>query len=270
MDLQLQGKRAFVSGASGGIGRSIAQVLSEEGCSVVAHGRDKTRTEATAHLIEKAGGKVVVAIGDLATDEGCRSVADLSLDSLGGIEIVVNNAGVAIRKDAPAWSEIPPQTWIDSYQVNFLSSLRMSQMFLPSIKEAGWGRFINISSVSATKVPALHEYGVAKAALNKLTADMSKDVGKYNATANGIMPGIIMTPAIEEYLRVTAQRMQWTGDQAEIERRYFTEMAPQSVTRMGQPIDIAGMVVFLASPWASYVTGVTFRIDGGSNPNSQG
>ena len=245
-------------------------MLAQEGCSVAVHGRDRTRTEDAAARVEKAGGKAVVAIGDLATDEGCNAVAEESLKGLGGIDIVVNNTGTALRKDNPGWSELPTQTWIDSFQVNFMSSMRMSKLFLPSIKESGWGRFINISSTASTNVPSLAEYGVAKAALNKLTADMAKDVGKYNATANGIMPGIVMTPAIEEYLSVLAEKNGWPDDRAERERRYLTDLMPQAVTRVGQPIDIASMVAFIASPLSGYMTGVSFRIDGGSNRNSQG
>jgi 3-oxoacyl-[acyl-carrier protein] reductase len=263
MDLGIRGKRAFVSGSSSGIGRAIALELAGEGCDVAVHGRNKARTEETAHEVEALGVKAVVTTGDLATEEGCDKVAKETLAGIRSVDIVINSAGIALRKDAPIWSDIPNQIWIDSYQINFMSALRMSKAFLPCIQASGWGRFVQISTGGARSAGVLSEYGCAKAALNKLTADIAKSVGKYGATSNGIMPGIILTPAIEEFLGVLAKQMNWKGDTAEFQRKYL-EMAPQSVQRFGQPRDIAAMATFLCSPLADYISGVTLSINGGS------
>jgi len=263
MDLGIRGKRAFVSGSSSGIGRAIALELAAEGCDVAVHGRDKLRTEETAHAVEALGVKAIVALGDLARPDGCDAVAAHALAGLGAVDIVINNAGIALLKDNPVWSDIPDQTWIDSFQVNFMSALRMSKAFLPCIIESGWGRFIQISTGGSRVAGILSEYGSVKAAMNKLTADIAKSVGKYGATSNGIMPGLILTPAIEEYLGVLAGQMGWEGDLPELERKYL-QMSPQSVPRVGRPRDIAAMAAFLCSPLAGYMTGVTFSINGGS------
>jgi NAD(P)-dependent dehydrogenase (short-subunit alcohol dehydrogenase family) len=264
MDLDLKGKRAFVSGASSGIGRGIAIELAKEGCDVAVHGRDKARTEQTAHDVEALGVKAVVALGDLAVEGDCEAVAKATLAGLGSVDIIVNNAGIALRKDNPVWSDIPFGTYIDSFQVNFMSTLRMTSHFLPCIKANGWGRIVNISTGASLNAGLLSDYGCAKASLNKLTADMSREVGRYGATANGVMPGIIMTPAIEEYLGVLAKRLNWEGDVPAWEKRYLSELAPQAVQRMGQPEDIAKMTAFLSSDVAGYITGVTIRVGGGS------
>lgn len=261
MDLGIAGKRAFVSGSSAGIGKAIALSLAAEGCSVVVHGRDAARTEETAHAIEAAGGKAFVTLGDLAKEADCTTVARDALAAVGAIDIVVNNCGLVLRKDEPGWSEIPPQTYLDSYEVNFMSTLRMSQHFLPGIRKAGWGRFINISTGGATATPVMVEYGAAKAALNKLTADMAKDVGRYGATCNAVSPGIMKTGATEEWIAVAAKERGCTPE--EFERYCATDMWPQAIGRLGTAQDIADMVLFLASPRADYVTGMIVRVDGG-------
>lgn len=264
MDLGLEGKHAFVSGASSGIGRAIAIELAKEGCAVAIHGRDEARIAETVEAVERVGARGIPTAGDLSTDAGCAHVADIALSSLGRVDIVINNAGAAAHMDNPLWSALTPQDYIDSFQTNFLSSFRMTQHFLPGIRAGGWGRVINISSGVSLTAGLLPDYGAAKAALNKLTADMAKELGNYGATANGILPGIILTPAIDKYLGELKKKRGWTGDQAEIERRYFTEVAPQSVKRMGRPEDIAKVVTFLASEAASYITGMTMRVGGGS------
>ncbi len=266
MDLQIRGKRAFVSGSSSGIGKAIALELAREGCDVAIHGRDRTRAEETAHAVGQFGVRSVAVLGDLATEDGCDSVATQTLSAFKAVDIVVNNAGMALLKHDPRWSEIPLQTWLDSFQVNFMSTLRMSRHFLPGIERSGWGRFINISTGGATTTPSLTEYTSAKAALNKLTADMAKDVGRFGATANGIAPGVVLTPAVEVWLKMIASDRSWPGGMAEWEVRFINELAPQqAVKRFSRPEDIAAPTAFLASPRAAHISGVTMRVDSGHN-----
>lgn len=264
MDLGLEGRRAFVSGSSSGIGKAIALELAQEGCDVAVHGRDTARTEETVEQIERIGAGAFAVYGDLATEEGCDSVAAETLERFGTVDIVVNNVGLLIRKDDPPWHEVPSQTWLDSYQVNFMSTLRMSKLFLPGIIESGWGRFINISTGGAAHTPSTTEYSAAKAALNKLTADMAKDVGQYGATANGIAPGVTHSAAVTEWLESIARAQDWPGSYDDWEERFVTEMAPhQAIRSFARPEDIAALAAFLASPRAGHLTGVTIRVDSG-------
>jgi 3-oxoacyl-[acyl-carrier protein] reductase len=266
VDLQLDGKRAFVSGSSSGIGKEIAIELAREGCDVVVHGRDKVRAEAAAHEVEALGVKVVVALGDLATEAGCEMVAEEVMAGLGaGLQIVVNNAGMAVLKENPPWSEVPFRAWQESFEVNFMAAARMSKLLLPGIKASAWGRYINISTGAATVTPVLVDYGAAKAALNKLTADMAKDVGRFNATANSIAPGVTRTPALEDWLAIVAAQRGWGGKFEDWERRYITELSPQAVNRFARPEDIARVVTFVASPLSGYISGVVLKVDGGSS-----
>ncbi len=264
MHMQLENRRAFVSGSSSGIGKAIALELAREGCAVAVHGRDPARTAQTVREIEQLGAKCFAVFGDLATEAGCEEAAKSTLARMDAIDIVVNNVGLLIRKDDPPWHEVPTETWIESYQVNFLSTLRMSRLFLPGIKENGWGRFINISTGGAAHTPSTTEYSSAKAALNKLTADMAKNVGQYGATANGIAPGVTHSAAVTEWLESMAKAQGWPGNYDDWEARFVAEMAPQqAIKSFARPEDIAALAVFLASPRAGHLTGVTIRLDSG-------
>ena len=263
MDFGIKGKRAFVSGASSGIGKAIALALAKEGCTVVVHGRDKERSEETAREVEALGAKAVVTLGDLATEAGCRKVSEETLAAIGAVDILVNNTGVALLKHDPVWSDIPYQTWLDSYEVNLMSTLRMSTLFLPGLKESGWGRIINISTGGATGTPILTEYGAAKAALNKLSADMAKDLGKYGITVNSVSPGVIRSAATEEWIQIQSKLKGWTEE--EFEQRYLEEKGVQAIRRFGKPQDIANAVVFYASQQAEFITGTILSVNGGSS-----
>jgi NAD(P)-dependent dehydrogenase (short-subunit alcohol dehydrogenase family) len=268
MDVRLDGKRAFVSGASSGIGRQCAIDLAEAGADVVVHGRDRERAEETAAQVRELGRKAIVAIGDLATDEGCENVAKASLIGLGAIDICVNNCGVSLRQDNPKWNELTTLDWLASVEVNLLASVRMAKAFYPAMKDAGWGRIINISTLGAWIPGLLTDYTAPKAALNKLTIDMSKQCGPDGVTVNAILPGTIWTAAIERYLGVLDEQLGWgTDDVAERQRRYLTDVFPQPIQRLGVGHDIAALVVFLASDHAGYVTGALIKCDGGLSPS---
>ncbi len=263
MDLELKGKRAFVSGSSIGIGMGVALELAAEGCDVAVHGRDKARTEDVARQVAKLGVKCVATIGDLAKEDEANRIADEALKALGGIDILVNNAGVALRQDNPAWDELKSEEYINSFQVNFISGIRLARRFTPGMKEKQWGRIINVSSTTGTHVwGILVDYGSSKAALNKLTADMSKNLGPHGITVNAIIPGTIVTPANERYIAVLKQQHGWSDDPKEQEKKYI-EMYPQSVPRLGKLRDTAALIAFLASPLSGYINGAYVRIDGG-------
>jgi NAD(P)-dependent dehydrogenase (short-subunit alcohol dehydrogenase family) len=264
MDLQLKGKRAFVSGSSSGIGKGIALELAAAGCDVAVHGRDKARTEETAREVQALGVKSVVTLGDLAKDGDATKVCDTALAAFGNIDVLINNCGITLRKDNPDWSILPPKEWVDSFEVNVVSGIRLAQRFVPAMKEKRWGRIVNISSTAGTHVLGgmLADYGAPKAALNKLTADMAKTLGPFQITVNAIIPGTIMTPAIELYMEILKKQHGWGDDPVENQRLY-TQIFPQSVPRIGTVRDIGAAAAFLSSPLAGYINGAFLRIDGG-------
>lgn len=264
MDLELRGKRAFVSGASSGIGKAIALELASEGCDVMVHGRDAKRTEETARQVAAKGVRTKATFGELSETKEADRVAAETLAEFGTIDICVNNVGAVLQMHNPDWLEIEPEEWVRSYRVNFMSTLRMSQHFVPGMKAQKWGRIINISSSSGTAiVGVLHDYAAPKAGINNFTANLSKTLGPYGITVNAVTPGTILTAAVDRWLAELKEQFGWGDDFAENERIYTQELMPQSVPRLGRPEEIAAAVALVASPRLGYMNGASIRIDGG-------
>jgi 3-oxoacyl-[acyl-carrier protein] reductase len=253
MDLKLKDKRALVTGASSGLGVSIAKMLASEGVSVVVQGRDEKRTTQTVTEIKAAGGNAVAAIGSLSTNAAADHIADIADRELGGIDILVNNAGGSLHNH-------------DSININLVGAVRLARRFAPGMCERRWGRIINISSIAGRQaLGALHEYGPAKAALENWSLNVSKNLAPFNVTVNTVAPGLILTAASREFLLTLRDQHGWPDDMAEIERRYATDAFPQPIKRIGRPEEIGAAVVFLASEFSNYTTGALLRVDGGAS-----
>ncbi|MEJ5977953.1 SDR family oxidoreductase [Novosphingobium sp. PS1R-30] len=265
MDLQLAGKRALVTGSSSGIGAAIACELAREGCAVVVHGRDRARAEAVARECEALGASAAVALGAITDDAEADRVADQALAAFGGIDILVNSAGGTVRGDNPDWTEVTSDEWLQSFSLNVISVIRLARRLTPGMAERGWGRIINISSVGGTQLSGrLLDYGAAKAALDHLTANLSRAVAGQGITVNAIVPGTVLTPQAERWIDTLAEQNGWPPDFATRERLYTQDFSPQPVPRLGRPEEIAAAAAFLASPRSDFTTGALLRIDGGS------
>ncbi|HEX4252307.1 MAG TPA: SDR family NAD(P)-dependent oxidoreductase [Pseudonocardia sp.] len=260
MDLQLVGKRALVTGSTTGLGEAIATLLAAEGAAVVVHGRDRARAEAVAKSIRGEGGEAAIAIGDLGTDAGADDVVAAATAG-GPVDILVNNVG---RYDpATGWNEATPEDWADIYNVNVLTSVRMVRRLLPGMRARGWGRVIQISSVTGhLPTAAQPHYNASNAARDNLAASLARELRHSGITSNAVAAGGILTPEARNQL-ITMGRVQGWGDTwAEIEPK-VDELGPTDVGRIGRPREYADLVAFLASPVAGYITGATLRIDGG-------
>lgn len=260
MELQLAGKRALVTGSTGGLGEEIAKVLAAEGAAVIVHGRDRARAESVAKTIRESGGQAEVAIGDLTTAEGADAVA-AAVD--GPIDILVNNMGV--YNPAIGWATATPQDWAEIYNINVISSVRMIQRFVPAMRERGWGRVIQISSVTGHHPAASQpHYAATNAARDNLAASLSRELKNTGVTSNSVAAGGIVTSATLPTLTDLGRRNGWGEDWAQIEPKLVAELAPNDVGRIGRPSEYAGVVAFLAGPSADYVSGATLHVDGGS------
>jgi 3-oxoacyl-[acyl-carrier protein] reductase len=262
MDLKLDGKRALITGSSGGIGEGIAKVFAKEGTIVVIHGRNRANAERVANEIKDSGGTAYVALGDLSNDEGASEVSSIAMSLTGGIDILVNNAADFKNR---GWAESTPNDWAELYNLNVLSCVRMIRSVMPQMKKNEWGRIIQISSGEATQPFAfMPDYAATKAALNNLTVSLSKELANTGITSNTISPGIIVTSSLEKFYRQTAAKRGWGNDWNEIEKHIVQEILYNPVGRLGKIDDVANLVVFVASPLASYVNGANLRVDGGS------
>jgi 3-oxoacyl-[acyl-carrier protein] reductase len=265
MDLQLRGKRAVVTGSSSGIGEAIAKWLAAEGVAVVVHGRREDQANRVADEIAAAGGQAVVAIGDLSTDAGADAVAKVANDALGGADILVNNAGAFPHVP---WLDSNAADWVNIYNVNVGSMVRMITRLVPGMKERGWGRVISLASVVATMpFPDAGAYSATKSANANLAVSLSKELSGTGITSNAVSPGMIVTPGVEEMLRKMASEFNLPADDLPaLEEFALKNRIRNPSNRLGRPEDIAATVTFLASPLADYINGANIRIDGATTP----
>lgn len=261
MNLQLQEKRALVTGSTGGIGEGIARALAAEGATVVINGRRKEAAEQVAAEIIEAGGNAIIALGDLTQEDQVAGIISTIEEKIGGIDILVNNAaGGGHSNDM----ETPIADWAGAYESNVLTAVRLIQHYLPQMQNQGWGRVINISSGAGTKAPAgMGYYSTTKAALNNLTVSLAQSLDNDSVTINAVSPGAIFTQtAADMFIEMGIAEDQ---DHA---KEVFNSMGTADIPfkRSGEVEEVAALVVFLASPRASYVHGANIRVDGGYVP----
>jgi 3-oxoacyl-[acyl-carrier protein] reductase len=269
MDLQLTGKTALITGSSKGIGEAIARTLAREGATIIVHGRDEARTKWVAHDIMAKGGRAHGVIGDLTQDEAVERLVRQAEDLAGPIAILVNNAGGSggARED---WKTAQPASWTSAFDRNVLAALRVTIHLLPGMRDAKWGRVINISSLAATiPPPSAPEYSASKAAMNAMTASMAKAVAADGVTVNAVSPGTIHSATLDARFREVAAEQGLGEDAAweDVERAVLPLFAQVPVGRVGRLDEIADVVAFLASPKAAYITGSNLRVDGGLSPS---
>lgn len=261
MDIQLKGKRALITVSSSGLGEAIAKMLAEEGAEVIIHGRDKERAEKVAQSILDKGGIAEIAIGDLSTDEGADQVAAMALKSR-QIDILVNNAGATSHK---SWGEASAGDWLDIYNTNVVSYVRMIQRVVPQMKTLGWGRVIHVGGgLGVQPIKEQPHYNATLAARHNMSVSLARSLKDMGITSNVVSPGAIINPMVEEWLKNAALKFNWGTDLDEIKYKAVQELIPNDTGRFGEPEEIAGAVVYLCSRFADYISGSVLRVDGGT------
>ena len=194
---------------------------------------------------------------DLSQDEDVARIVEIARSELGGVDILVNNAaGGGHQNDMVT----PPSEWLESYDVNVLSMVRLIQQLLPPMQEQGWGRIINISSAAGVNpAPGMGVYSTTKAAVLNLTVTMAQAMEDDGVTINAVSPGAILTPNMVEMAK--SQGMGETLEEVEAAMSQMMNSVP--FRRMGRVEEVADVVVFLASSLASYIHGANIRVDGG-------
>jgi NAD(P)-dependent dehydrogenase (short-subunit alcohol dehydrogenase family) len=258
MDLQLEGKRALVTGSTAGIGFAIAKALAKEGASVVVNGRTAARVEAAIAKLAQVG--VRGEVEGLPADLGTASGAAEALRRFPDVDILVNN--LAIFEPKP-FEQITDQDWLHFFEVNVLSGVRLSRHYLPRMIERNWGRIIFISSESAIQIPAeMIQYGTTKTAQLAVSRGLAELTAGTNVTVNAVLPGPTASEGVDKFLDGVAAMK--NTDRAQLERNFVPTMRPTSLLRRFQtPDEIAAMVAFVCSPLASGTNGAALRVDGG-------
>jgi 3-oxoacyl-[acyl-carrier protein] reductase len=265
MELGLKGKVIVVTGSSKGIGRAIAAAFVREGCQVVINGRNAKELETTAAELRSsaaAGGAVHTVVSDVAEATGAKRVVDEAVARFGTIHVLVNNAGGAGRFGS--FEDLTDDEWLGAFTLNVLSAVRATHAALPHMQKQKWGRVINISSESGVQPDAMMpHYNASKSAVNSLTKSLSKAYGKDNILVNTVSPAFIRTPLLDGLLEREARARGITIDEAE--KVMLREFRPNILLgRAGRADETAGIVVFLASDQATFITGSNYRVDGGS------
>jgi NAD(P)-dependent dehydrogenase (short-subunit alcohol dehydrogenase family) len=259
MDLNLNGKRALVTGSTSGIGRAIALELAGLGAEVAVNGRSPDRVDqAIREMTAKvSSGRFLAAPGDVGGPEGLARV----IEAVPEVDILVNNTGIFEPKP---FFEIPDEDWRRFFDVNVLSGVHLSRHYAARMVDRHWGRVVFVSSESAIQIPTeMIHYGMTKTAQLAVMRGLAETVAGSGVTVNAVLPGPTLSDGVATFMRQMAPE----GGEADLDamgRTFIRENRPTSlIGRLIAPEEIANMVAYLCSPAASATTGTAVRVDGG-------
>ncbi|MCL6219920.1 SDR family NAD(P)-dependent oxidoreductase [Zunongwangia pacifica] len=258
MDLQLKGKKAFISGSTQGIGFATAQQLLREGASVIINGRNKEKTEKAKKQLENQFPRA--EISGIAADFQNKDEVSQLLEILPEVDILVNNLGIF---DIAEFEEIPDAEWYRYFEINVMSAVRLSRKYFPKMKLKNWGRIIFISSESGVNVPEnMIHYGMTKAALSAVANGLSKLTKGTEITVNTILGGPTYSDGVAEAVNQIASNQ--NIDVEAMKRAILQQSNPHILLqRFIQPEEIAHLAAYLASPLSVATNGASLRADSG-------
>lgn len=244
----LHGRTALVTGGGKGLGLAMALALARQGAAVCLSGRHADAlAEACGRITRETGGPATYVVADQSGRHESRRLAEAAIATLGRIDILVNNAGT---NEPQAIDEITDETWDRIMELNLSSAMALSRAVVPGMKERRWGRIIHVSSVMGiASYPGRSVYSATKAGLIGMTKASALDLGPFGITVNCIAPGPFLT---------------------DLPRKVFSQEVIDAVAgrtavlRWGDPAEMAGPVVLLASEAGSFITGATLVVDGGA------
>lgn len=259
MNFGLQGKRALVLAASRGLGFASARALALEGCDLLICSRDDSRIRAAAESIARDTGRQVhPVVADVSGSADADRLVQLAVDRLGGLDIVVHNAG---GPPAGEFMAMTDAQWQKAFEQNLMSFVRLVHAAAPHMKKGGYGRILTIASSSVKQpIPNLVLSNTLRAGVWGLVKTLARELGPDGILVNLVAPGRIQTERIEELDQMTAEK---SGRSLEDVKKASVAAVP--LGRLGRPEELGNLIAFLASEAASYITGQAILVDGGAS-----
>ena len=257
MDLGLKGKVALVGGSSRGLGRAVADELAAEGCAVVLCSRDAVAVQRSAdEIAERTGTDTLAVATDLSEEAGVEHVISAALARFDRVDVLVTNTG---GPPAGPFEAHSPEVWRSAVSQNLDSVLNLTRAVLPGMKEKGWGRIINITSIAVKQpVDGLILSNSVRAAVTGFARTLANEVAPHGITVNNVLPGYTRT---ERLVHLAEHNAKTRGTAvADAYAQWEREIPMQ---RLGEPDELAALVAFLASTRAAYITGASIAVDGG-------
>ncbi|TSA16773.1 MAG: glucose 1-dehydrogenase [Betaproteobacteria bacterium] len=244
----LSGRVVIVTGGNGGIGLGMASGLAEAGASLLIAGRNPQKNAAAVKALESLGAKAAAVEADVTVQSACRSLVDSALERFGRLDILINNAGINIRKQPQDYT---PEEWKSVLDTNLTSAFLCCQAAYPAMLKAGGGKIINIGSMMSIFGAAFAgPYGASKGGMVQLTKSLACAWAKDNIQVNAVLPGWIDTDLTRQARK-------------DVPGLHERVLARTPAGRWGDPKDFAGIAAFLASSASDFVTGAAITVDGG-------
>ncbi|MFD3484801.1 oxidoreductase [Streptomyces sp. NPDC058665] len=251
-DEGLSGLRVLVTGGSRGLGRATARRFAAAGATVLTASRTAPPEDLPATFIP----------ADLRSAEGVAELGRRVLDTVGGVDVLVNNAGAATGPIPTL--ERPDASWLADLEMNLLGAVRLDRALVPGMVERGSGVVVHVSSIaSRLPQPAEASYAASKAALNAYSRELATAVGEHGVRVVCVLPGFVVTEGAADHLQHMADSQ---GVGVDDVKRQLVDRLKVPMGRPGSPEDVAEMIAFLASGRAKWLTGAQFRVDGGIIP----
>ena len=258
MDLKIKGKYALITGSSQGIGLATAKKLAEEGANIIINGRDEKKLQEVCQDLQKKYPNVEVKAitANLEDKDGC----DLLISNIPHLDILINNLGIFEPRD---FKDIKESEWLQMFNVNVMSGVRLSQHYLEKMLDQNWGRIIFISSESALQIPKeMIHYGMTKTAQLSISRGIAELTKGTNVTSNSIIMGPSKSEGVVQFINDLAKQNNQTFQ--EVEKDFFNTVRPSSlIQRFAEVDEGANMITYIASELSSTTNGALLRVDGG-------